>query len=64
MHVHVRDDNGQATSDTNKYKEVLEGLRKTAPGLLVEFSTTNFAPTIEEQVACLREFKPILYFLI
>lgn len=53
MHVHVRDDQGKATSNPTKYKEVIEGLRKTAPGLLVEFSTTNFADTIEKQVECL-----------
>ena len=54
VHLHVRDDNGKATDDPAKYKEVLEGLREVAPELLVEFTTTNFAPTIEEQVACLR----------
>jgi len=59
VHVHVRDDNGNATSDPNKYKEVLDGLRESAPDLLVEFSTTNFAPTIKEQVACLHH-KPDL----
>ena len=55
VHLHVRDDNGKATDDPAKYKEVLEGLREAAPELLVEFTTTNFAPTVEEQVACLRQ---------
>lgn len=56
VHLHVRDDEGRASSEPATYRQVLDGIRAEAPEMLVEFSTTNFAPTIEEQVACLRRY--------
>ena len=38
-HCHVRNDDGTTTSDPEKFSRLLEGLRKTCPGMIVQFST-------------------------
>lgn len=38
-HIHVRDDEGAATSDPERFAQVLEGLRTHCPELIVQFST-------------------------
>ena len=39
VHCHVRDDEGQPTSDPGRFAQLMEGLRKHCPGLIVQFST-------------------------
>ena len=38
-HIHVRDDEGAASSDPERFAQVLEGLRTHCPELIVQFST-------------------------
>ncbi len=39
VHLHVRSDDGSASSSPERFGRVLEGLRKFCPGLIVQFST-------------------------
>jgi uncharacterized protein (DUF849 family) len=39
VHCHVRDDEGRPTSDPGRFAQLMEGLRKHCPGLIVQFST-------------------------
>lgn len=38
-HCHVRDDNGVATSDPERFGRLKEGLEKHCPGMIIQFST-------------------------
>lgn len=38
-HCHVRDEAGQPTSDPERFARLLEGIRKYAPGMIVQLST-------------------------
>ena len=38
-HCHVRNDDGTTTSDPEKFRRLLEGIRKYCPGMIVQFST-------------------------
>lgn len=38
-HCHVRDDNGQPTSDPDRFARLKEGLEKYCPGLIIQLST-------------------------
>ncbi|TVR98974.1 MAG: 3-keto-5-aminohexanoate cleavage protein [Rhodospirillales bacterium] len=39
VHVHVRDDAGQSSSDPARFAEVQAGIRRLCPGMIVQFST-------------------------
>jgi uncharacterized protein (DUF849 family) len=39
VHAHVRNEDGSPTSDPGRFTELLEGLRKHCPGLIVQLST-------------------------
>jgi uncharacterized protein (DUF849 family) len=39
VHCHVRDDEGRPTSDPGRFGQLMEGLRRHCPGLIVQFST-------------------------
>lgn len=39
VHLHVRDDEGGPSSDPERFAQILEGLRKHTPDLIVQFST-------------------------
>ncbi len=39
VHAHVRDDNGDPTSDPERFAKLLEGLRRHVPEMIVQFST-------------------------
>ena len=39
VHLHVRNDDGTTTSSPDRFAQVLEGLRKHCPGIIVQFST-------------------------
>jgi len=53
VHIYVRDDQGKPSWDPKKYQEVMEGCKKYCPEMIIQFSTGNYAPTIEERVQCL-----------
>jgi len=53
VHVHVRDDQGKPSWDPKKYQEVMEGCKKYCPEIILQFSTGNYAPNLEERVKCL-----------
>ncbi len=39
VHIHVRDDSGQSSSDEARFAVVQAGIRKHCPGMIVQFST-------------------------
>ncbi|MFD1327197.1 BKACE family enzyme [Mycoplana ramosa] len=39
VHCHVRDDAGQPTSDPERFARLQEGIRKSCPGMIIQFST-------------------------
>jgi len=54
VHLHVRDDKGMCTWDPIRYGQVLNGLKEKCPEMIVEFSLGNYAPTVDDRVACLK----------
>uniref|UniRef100_A0A6B2LAA6 3-keto-5-aminohexanoate cleavage enzyme n=1 Tax=Arcella intermedia TaxID=1963864 RepID=A0A6B2LAA6_9EUKA len=54
IHVHVRDEEGRPTCKAQYYGEVLEGVRKACPEMIVQFSTGNYAPNLQERVECFK----------
>lgn len=38
-HCHVRDDDGQPTSDPDRFARLMEGLKKHCPGMIIQLST-------------------------
>ena len=38
-HLHVRNNDGTPSSDPNKFKELKQGINKTCPGMIIQFST-------------------------
>ena len=39
VHAHVRDDEGKPTSDPERFAQLMEGVRKHCPGMIVQLST-------------------------
>src|SRR5256885_6214955 len=39
VHLHVRNDDGSATSSPERFAKVLEGIRKHCPGIITQLST-------------------------
>lgn len=39
VHIHVRDDAGQPSSDPARFAQVQEGVRRLCPGMIIQFST-------------------------
>mmetsp|Transcript_65838 Transcript_65838/g.155519 ORF Transcript_65838/g.155519 Transcript_65838/m.155519 type:complete len:348 (+) Transcript_65838:30-1073(+) len=52
-HVHAREDDGSPSWRGERYRKVVEGVKRHAPDMLIEVSTTNFAPTLAEREECL-----------
>jgi 3-keto-5-aminohexanoate cleavage enzyme len=48
-HIHVRDRDQQPSSDPERFKVVLDGLRKHCPGMVVQFSTGGRGRRHEER---------------
>jgi 3-keto-5-aminohexanoate cleavage enzyme len=48
-HCHVRDDEGQPTSDPRRFGRLLEGIRKHCPGMIVQLSTGGRSGTGRER---------------
>jgi 3-keto-5-aminohexanoate cleavage enzyme len=57
VHVHVRNPDETPSSDPRLFREVLEGVRKRCPGMIVQFSTGGRGRTPAERSAAL-EFRP------
>ena len=38
-HLHVRDDEGRPTSNPERFRRLMEGLRKHCPGMIIQLST-------------------------
>jgi len=39
IHLHVRDDNAQATQDVNRFKDSIEAIRQACPEVIIQIST-------------------------
>lgn len=57
VHIHVRDDDGKPTWKHEKYHQVIEGVQKYCPEMLVQFTTGNYGPNLEERTECFK-YKP------
>ncbi len=49
VHIHVRDDAGQPSSDRARFERVQEGVRKHCPGMIVQFSTGGRGRQLSER---------------
>ncbi len=57
VHVHVRNNDESPSSDPERFRRVLEGVRKHCPGMIVQFSTGGRGRSPAERSAAL-EFRP------
>lgn len=57
VHLHVRNDDGTPTSSPERFAQVLEGIRRHCPGMIVQFSTGGRSGAGRERGAHL-ELKP------
>ncbi|MEL6185241.1 MAG: 3-keto-5-aminohexanoate cleavage protein, partial [Myxococcota bacterium] len=39
VHLHVREDDGSTSANPERFAEVLEGIRRRCPGMIIQFST-------------------------
>ena len=53
VHLHVRNDDESPSSDVNKFKELLIGIRESCPDIIVEFSTGGRGRSQQERGAML-----------
>lgn len=53
VHLHVRDDAGNSSSDPVRFAELQEGIRKHCPGMIVQFSTGGRGRAMEQRGAML-----------
>lgn len=54
VHVHVRDDQGRASSDPERFAQVKAGVERHCPGMIVQFSTGGRGRRPEERGAALQ----------
>ena len=54
VHIHVRDDRGQSSSDDARFAVVQAGLRKHCPGMIVQFSTGGRGRRADERGSSLQ----------
>jgi uncharacterized protein (DUF849 family) len=54
VHIHVRDDAGQSSSDPDRFALVQAGIRKHCPGMILQFSTGGRGRKAEERGSALR----------
>ena len=54
VHIHVRDDSGQSSSDEARFAVVQAGIRKHCPGMIVQFSTGGRGRTADERGSSLQ----------
>ena len=53
VHVHVRDDNENPSSDPEKFAQLQEGVAKHCPGMIMQFSTGGRGRAMEQRGAML-----------
>ncbi|KVW89241.1 3-keto-5-aminohexanoate cleavage protein, partial [Burkholderia cepacia] len=53
VHLHVRDEEEQSSSDRSRFGELQEGIRKHCPGMIVQFSTGGRGRSFEQRGAML-----------
>ncbi len=53
MHIHVRDENEAPSSDRDLFGEVMEGVRKHCPAMIIQFSTGGRGRSHDERGAAL-----------
>jgi 3-keto-5-aminohexanoate cleavage enzyme len=53
VHIHVRGDAGEPSSDPERFAEVQEGIRKCCPGMIIQFSTGGRGRELHERGAML-----------
>jgi len=53
VHIHVRDERGAPSSDPERFRRVLEGVRASCPGMIVQFSTGGRGRGLSERGAML-----------
>ena len=53
VHIHVRDDAGEPSSDPDRFARVQAGVRKHCPGMIVQFSTGGRGRRLDERGAML-----------
>jgi len=53
VHIHVRNDAGQPSSDPERFAAVQAGVRKHCPGMIVQFSTGGRGRTFAERASML-----------
>ena len=49
VHLHVRNEDESPSSDTNKFKELLDGIKESCPKMIVQFSTGGRGRSREER---------------
>ncbi|MDP9138561.1 MAG: 3-keto-5-aminohexanoate cleavage protein, partial [Pseudomonadota bacterium] len=49
VHLHVRDENENASSDTARFAALQEGIRRRCPGIIIQFSTGGRGRRTEER---------------
>ena len=53
VHLHVRNDDESPSSDVNKFKELLDGIKESCPNMIIQFSTGGRGRSPEERGAML-----------
>lgn len=53
VHLHVRNDDESPSSDVNKFKELLDGIKESCPNMIIQFSTGGRGRSHEERGAML-----------
>ena len=49
VHLHVRNDDESPSSDVNKFKELLAGIKESCPNMIIQFSTGGRGRSHEER---------------
>lgn len=53
VHLHVRDEQQRPSSDVQRYRAVLEGIKRERPDMIVQFSTGGRGREQQERFSCL-----------
>ncbi|KIC12642.1 aminotransferase class-III [Leisingera sp. ANG-M1] len=59
LHLHVRDDAGRHSLEAGRYREALDAVRESAPGMAVQITTESAGIyDVAAQLACLEALRP------
>jgi uncharacterized protein (DUF849 family) len=53
VHLHVRDDEGCPSNDPARFAEVMDGIRRLCPGIIIQLSTMGTSPDPQQRGAIL-----------